>query len=321
MSDVTSPSPAFAERLLQGGGGAGTTVAEPRNRRKVLALASFGFGFGLAVLLCAVPGARGGEDAVTMAWGLPMQTARTQQLPQLARQSMLPAGGLHSVQPARVFMAPAAAAADADAAASTSGAASALSEKIAAFSRRGVLAASGALAAAMLLGPSPAALAKNVALPPIDTSVSTEERCARGFVGNTIGQANAVSDKLLDLRQCDFSGADLKGKTLAGALMSETKFNKADMKEAVLTKSYSVGADFSGVDFSNAVLDRSVFDKSNFRGANFYNAVLTGTSFEGADLTDATFENALIGQEDTKRMCLNPTLKDPEARVNVGCKN
>jgi uncharacterized protein YjbI with pentapeptide repeats len=211
-------------------------------------------------------------------------------------------------------MAPAAAAADADAAASTS-----FSEKIAAFSRRGVLAASGALAAAMLLGPSPAALARAV-LPPIDTTIPIEERCARGFIGNTIGQANAVSNKLLDLRQCDFSGADLKGKTLAGALMGEAKFNKADMKEAVLTKSYSIGADFSGADLSNAVLDRSNFDKSNFKGTNFYNAVLTGTSFTDADLTDAKFENAVIGQEDSKRMCLNPTLVGEE-RINVGCRN
>jgi hypothetical protein len=30
------------------------------------------------------------------------------------------------------------------------------------------------------------------------------DRCDRGFVGNTIGQANAVSDKILDLRLCSF---------------------------------------------------------------------------------------------------------------------
>jgi hypothetical protein len=35
-------------------------------------------------------------------------------------------------------------------------------------------------------------------------------------VGNTIGQANAVSDKPLDLRYCDFRGADLRTKTLSG---------------------------------------------------------------------------------------------------------
>ena len=41
-------------------------------------------------------------------------------------------------------------------------------------------------------------------------------RCQRGFVGNTIGQANAVTDKALDLRYCNYEGASLRGKTLSG---------------------------------------------------------------------------------------------------------
>lgn len=49
-------------------------------------------------------------------------------------------------------------------------------------------------------------------------------------------QANAVSDKVLDLRKCDFNGADLSGKTLAGALMADANLSKTNMREAVLTK-------------------------------------------------------------------------------------
>ena len=44
-------------------------------------------------------------------------------------------------------------------------------------------------------------------------------RCERAFVGNTIGQANAVSDKVLDLRECVVAGKNLKGLTLSGALL------------------------------------------------------------------------------------------------------
>ena len=44
-------------------------------------------------------------------------------------------------------------------------------------------------------------------------------RCDRAFVGNTIGQANAVSDKVLDLRECVVAGKNLKGLTLSGALL------------------------------------------------------------------------------------------------------
>ena len=48
-------------------------------------------------------------------------------------------------------------------------------------------------------------------------------------------------------------------------------------------------------------------------------AVITGSSFVDAELKDATFEDALIGFEDVKRLCLNPTLS-PGARVEVGCR-
>lgn len=49
-------------------------------------------------------------------------------------------------------------------------------------------------------------------------------------------QANAVSDKVLDLRKCDYTGKNLSGKTLAGALLAETNLTNTNMREAVLTK-------------------------------------------------------------------------------------
>lgn len=49
-------------------------------------------------------------------------------------------------------------------------------------------------------------------------------------------QANAVSDKVLDLRKCDYQGANLNGKQLPGALMSESNFSGAQMVEATMTK-------------------------------------------------------------------------------------
>ena len=55
-------------------------------------------------------------------------------------------------------------------------------------------------------------------------------RCERGFVGNTIGQANAVSDKVLDLRNCAYKGADLQKKVLSGALMSGADYTGANLQ-------------------------------------------------------------------------------------------
>ena len=89
-----------------------------------------------------------------------------------------------------------------------------------------------------------------VRLPPIDRGMPSiaamfanksmyhtdPNRCERAYVGNTIGQANAVSDKELDLRQCKLAKADLSGKTLAGALLVDADLQEANLQEAVLTK-------------------------------------------------------------------------------------
>lgn len=82
-------------------------------------------------------------------------------------------------------------------------------------------------------------------LPPLSTEPN---RCERAFVGNTIGQANGVYDKPLDLRLCDFTNekSNLKGKSLSAALMSDAKFDGADMSEVVMSKAYAVGASFKG---------------------------------------------------------------------------
>merc|ERR1712124_123696 len=113
---------------------------------------------------------------------------------------------------------------------------------------------------------------------------------------------------------------DLKAKTLSGALMSKSDFSGSNMQEAVLSKVYAVDSDFSGVDFTSAVIDRAALMGSKFVGANFYNAVFTGVGVEGSDFTDARFEDALIGSQDAKFLCENPTVKG-DARLDIGCRN
>lgn len=176
----------------------------------------------------------------------------------------------------------------------------------------------GALGAACVVAlATPNAALAEMRLPPIDTDPN---RCERAFVGNTIGQANAVSDKVLDLRKCAYDGKDLSGKTLSGALMVNTSAKGANMKETVMSKVYAPDANFSGADFTNAVIDRATFDGSDMVGTNFTNAVITGVSFEDVDLTDADFTEALVGNEDVKRLCVNPTVKG-ETRLQIGCRN
>lgn len=89
-----------------------------------------------------------------------------------------------------------------------------------------------------------------IRLPPLSTEPN---RCERAFVGNTIGQANGVYDKPLDLRFCDYTNekTNLKGKSLSAALMSDAKFDGADMTEVVMSKAYAVGASFKGIHFNS----------------------------------------------------------------------
>lgn len=161
-------------------------------------------------------------------------------------------------------------------------------------------------------------IAANQRLPPLSNEPN---RCERAFVGNTIGQANGVYDKPLDLRLCDYSNdkSNLKGKTLSAALMSDAKFDGADMTEVVMSKAYAVGASFKGVDFSNAVLDRVNFEKANLQGASFKNTVLSGSTFNEAQLQDVIFEDTIIGYVDLQKLCTNKTINE-EARLELGCR-
>ncbi|KAE9451775.1 hypothetical protein C3L33_16343, partial [Rhododendron williamsianum] len=178
--------------------------------------------------------------------------------------------------------------------------------------------ACGILAAWAVTTVSPVIAANQVRLPPLSNEPN---RCERAFVGNTIGQANGVYDKAIDLRFCDYTNdkSNLKGKSLSAALMSEAKFDGADMTEVVMSKAYAAKASFKGVDFSNAVLDRVNFEKANLQGAVFRNAVLSGSTFNEAQLEDAVFEDTIIGYDDLKKLCLNTTIS-PDGRAELGCR-
>ncbi|XP_021763708.1 thylakoid lumenal 17.4 kDa protein, chloroplastic-like [Chenopodium quinoa] len=161
-------------------------------------------------------------------------------------------------------------------------------------------------------------IAANQRLPPLSTD---PDRCERAFVGNTIGQANGVYDKPLDLRFCDYTNekSQLKGKSLTAALMSDAKFDGADMTEVVMSKAYAVGASFKGTDFTNAVIDRVNFGKADLQGAVFKNTVLSGSTFDEAKLDGAVFEDTIIGYIDLQKICTNKSISE-EGRAELGCR-
>ncbi|KAH9622706.1 hypothetical protein KSS87_014847, partial [Heliosperma pusillum] len=175
----------------------------------------------------------------------------------------------------------------------------------------------GLLATWAITAASPV-IAAGQRLPPLSTE---PDRCERAFVGNTIGQANGVYDKPLDLRMCDYSNdkSNLKGKTLSAALMVDAKFDGADMTEVVMSKAYAAGASFQGTDFTNAVLDRVNFERANLKGAIFKNTVLSGSTFNDAKLQDVVFEDTIIGYVDLQKLCLNKTINE-DSRAELGCR-
>ncbi|XP_030467156.1 thylakoid lumenal 17.4 kDa protein, chloroplastic isoform X1 [Syzygium oleosum] len=177
--------------------------------------------------------------------------------------------------------------------------------------------ACGALAVWAVAAASPV-IAAGQRLPPLSTEPN---RCERAFVGNTIGQANGVYDKPIDLRFCDYTNekSNLKGKSLAAALMSDAKFDGADMTEVVMSKAYAAGASFKGTDFSNAVLDRVNFEKADLQGAVFRNTVLSGSTFNEAQLQDVVFEDTIIGYIDLQKLCTNTTI-NADGRATLGCR-
>ena len=59
-------------------------------------------------------------------------------------------------------------------------------------------------------------------------------------------QANAVSDKLLDLRKCKLQGANLSGKTLSGGIFVDADLSGSNLREAVFSKAYAIKSNFKG---------------------------------------------------------------------------
>ncbi|XP_024029784.1 LOW QUALITY PROTEIN: thylakoid lumenal 17.4 kDa protein, chloroplastic [Morus notabilis] len=157
-------------------------------------------------------------------------------------------------------------------------------------------------------------------LPPLSTEPN---RCERAFVGNTIGQANGVYDKPLDLRFCNYTNekSNLKGKSLAAALMSDAKFNGADMTEVVMSKSLFDPKSFAGVDFSNAEIYQVNFEKADLQGALFKNTVnhYSGSTFDDAREEGRVFEDTIIRYVDLQKLCTNKTIS-PDGRVELGCR-
>jgi uncharacterized protein YjbI with pentapeptide repeats len=106
----------------------------------------------------------------------------------------------------------------------------------------------------------------------------------------------------------DFSGADLRGVNLAGAMLQY-----ADLRDAKL---YQV--DLAGTALGWAKLDRADLYQTDLRGVNLYRAKLDSANLYGADLRRATFTHTALTKANLSQVLLEETLFIDTNLIDVG---
>lgn len=96
-----------------------------------------------------------------------------------------------------------------------------------------------------------------------------------GALARSAGFANAC------LEEADFAGADLSGARFTGIAGGQASFREAMLEDA----------DFSGATMRFARLDKALLDGARFEGADLW-----GTDFTGADADDSVFRKARLDE-------------------------
>ncbi len=124
-----------------------------------------------------------------------------------------------------------------------------------------------------------------------------------------VGWSPSYSGQCAD---CDLTGLNLGGWTIAGAnysgarldhaylrsinapgvILNDAIMSSSDMRHAVLTGAKLNRARMEGVRLQNARASGAEFREARLFGANLNHAVLVGANFAGADLMTARFESA-----------------------------
>lgn len=117
-----------------------------------------------------------------------------------------------------------------------------------------------------------------------------------------------------DLRNEDFSSADLRRLTLRNALCDNANFQYALLLSADLSGSCFVGAnldgaalgrsDLSHTDFSNAICTRVDFTETKLKGANFSASNISDSVFVGAVCENANFDGVTFSERTNFRGAL-----------------
>ncbi len=111
-------------------------------------------------------------------------------------------------------------------------------------------------------------------------------------------QVNLQASRLKERRNCNFSGADLRGSIFESCNMVGAKFTRARLEPLLLENS--------------GRLLKTSFSKANLRYSDFGSASCYDTDFSGADLSYANYAGANVyGADFTKANLHEATLKIP----------
>lgn len=134
-----------------------------------------------------------------------------------------------------------------------------------------------------------------------------------------------MAEAVVDIRGCDYSNLDLKGKVLSGVKMQDSNFSGSNLVGLQFARAQAQGANLRGADLTDVNAFATAFDGADLEDAQFENAVLSNASFgqyEGrwANLKGAHFEGALLSSSDVVRVCANPTLDLYTKQAELGCR-
>uniref|UniRef100_A0A7S0RK82 Thylakoid lumenal protein n=1 Tax=Chlamydomonas leiostraca TaxID=1034604 RepID=A0A7S0RK82_9CHLO len=153
--------------------------------------------------------------------------------------------------------------------------------------RVGLVAATGALAAALVC--SPAAMAD---LNRFEYNAATE-----------FGAGTALQYGEADIDGKDFSNQDLRRSNFTAASAKKANFAHSNLQGAYFIKAVVFRANFEGANLSDTLMDRAVINEANLRQANLQRAILTRSDLGGADIYGADFTNALLDKLQQQALC------------------
>jgi uncharacterized protein YjbI with pentapeptide repeats len=108
-----------------------------------------------------------------------------------------------------------------------------------------------------------------------------------------IGVAPAGGFSGANLKDTDYTGANLSNQNLSGSNLKEAVFNHTNLQNSDLSRVNANKVSFQQADLTDANLAGGNFKDANFTGANLTGANLTGANLHGANVTDVIWNSTI----------------------------